>query len=877
MSLFLLWTSMNQRAEQQKTLEARQAAELETKRMEDARNVRANAAKLLGDVKVDAYQEPPLELFTLGTMKPEDKYQLLVTLSNRGAGIHRVELVERRDNGRLRYRSLAHQGGYLGYLGLDERPEERLPSNALSFEAASKEDAVTTANSDSADLKSTQPPSVESPSSTTSKPGASKLGKRIRVVPVGSPAEAAVCKDSSIKGGLAVGDILLKVDGRSIEIPFDVEQALGNRRLGTTVDVEVIRGESDSKPIVFSVVLDEQPLDVVRVEDDYPSEGVKGNELRESLLTTLAKVDNIEITPGFRAIPGLEQTLEGNWTSKAIEVENGSGIEFTLPLQSMLVQAGSKANLELVKRYKLLKTNEQQKFQYHIDVETLVRNLDDAEHTVALRQEGTNGLSLEAWWYAIKLSPDFFNPAGARDVILAGQTGGHQLISRRDIQTNALNSQAQPDRLLFGLDAPLEQRSLKYIGVDQQYFTSAFLPHADSPDSLNNISQAYAMAVADPRVIKPYKDIAMNTGFWFDTKNLALPAKGEVSQQYRLFAGPKDIDTLEHYGLSDAIYFGWKIFEFVARKLSGILHAFYWLVQNYGIAIMMLTVLVRSCMFPLSRRAAMMGQRMQEMQPELKKINELYKDDVQKRGVEMQGLYKKYKINPMASCLPLFIQLPIFIGLYRCVSVDIELRQQPLIPGIQWCSNLAGPDMLAMWPTWMPDFIAGRGTGWFGPFMNVLPIVTILLFIVQQKVLMPPATDEQTRLTQRMMMFMTIFMGVLFFKVPAGLCIYFITSSIWSLIERQLVKRYMPAPMIATTATASGATAVVAPYVEKQQRPNTSTKSPETLSELWESVKSGWTKKTSPNVSASSSVSAKNVQQNGRVTTANRNKKRKKK
>jgi YidC/Oxa1 family membrane protein insertase len=209
--------------------------------------------------------------------------------------------------------------------------------------------------------------------------------------------------------------------------------------------------------------------------------------------------------------------------------------------------------------------------------------------------------------------------------------------------------------------------------------------------------------------------------------------------------------------------------------------------------------------------------------------------------------------------------------------VDIELRQQPLIPGIQWCSNLAGPDMLAMWPTWMPDFIAGRGTGWFGPFMNVLPIVTILLFIVQQKVLMPPATDEQTRLTQRMMMFMTIFMGVLFFKVPAGLCIYFITSSVWSLIERQLVKRYMPAPVIATTATASGATPVVAPYVEKQQRPNTSTKSPETLSELWESVKSGWTKKTSPNVSASSSVSAKNVQQNGRVTTANRNKKRKKK
>jgi YidC/Oxa1 family membrane protein insertase len=871
MSLFLLWTSMNQRAEQQKVLEARQAAQLEAKRMEDARNARANAAKLLGDVKVDPYQEPPTELFTLGTMKPEDKYQLLVTLTNKGAGLQRVELVERRENGRLRYRSLAHQGGYLGYLGLDERLEETAASGVLNLEATSGDASATATNADAPESKA----NASTPNrSTLSTP---KAGKRIRVVPVGSPAEAATCKDSSVKGGLAVGDILLKVDGLAIEIPFDVERALGNRRPGTTVDVEVIRGDADSKPLVFSVVLDEQPLDVVRYEDDYPSEGVKGNDLRESLLTTLAKVDNLEITPGFRSMPGLEQTLDGNWQSKVIEVENGSGIEFTLPLQSMLVQAGSKANLELVKRYKLLKTNSVEKFQYHIDVETLVRNLDDSEHTVALRQEGTNGLSLEAWWYAIKLSPDFFNPAGARDVILAGQEGGHQLISRRDIQTNALSSQAQPDRLLFGLDAPIEQRSLKYIGVDQQYFTSAFLPHAESPDSLNNVSQAYAMAVADPRIIKPYKDIAMNTGFWFDTKNLALPAKGEVSQRYRLFAGPKDIDTLEHYGLSDALYFGWKIFEFVARRLSGILHTFYWLVQNYGIAIMMLTVLVRSCMFPLSRRAAMMGHRMQEMQPELKRINELYKDDMQKRGVEMQALYKKYKINPMASCLPLFIQLPIFIGLYRCVSVDIELRQQPLIPGIQWCSNLAGPDMLALWPTWMPDFIAGRGTGWFGPFMNVLPIVTIILFIVQQKVLMPKATDEQTRLTQQMMMFMTVFMGVLFFKVPAGLCIYFITSSIWSLVERQLVKRYMPAPLMTTTTTASGATAVVAPYVEKQQRPNTSTKSPETLTELWDSIRSAWTKKTASNGFAGSSDSAKNAQANSGNTNPNRNKKRKKK
>jgi YidC/Oxa1 family membrane protein insertase len=106
--------------------------------------------------------------------------------------------------------------------------------------------------------------------------------------------------------------------------------------------------------------------------------------------------------------------------------------------------------------------------------------------------------------------------------------------------------------------------------------------------------------------------------------------------------------------------------------------------------------------------------------------------------------------------------------------------------------------MLVDWHSWMPDFIAGRGSGWFGPYLNILPIVTITLFIIQQKVLMPKATDEQTRMAQQIMMVMTVMMGVLFFKVPAGLCIYFITSSTWSLIERFLIKKYTPQAEIKT-------------------------------------------------------------------------------
>ena len=92
----------------------------------------------------------------------------------------------------------------------------------------------------------------------------------------------------------------------------------------------------------------------------------------------------------------------------------------------------------------------------------------------------------------------------------------------------------------------------------------------------------------------------------------------------------------------------------------------------------------------------------------------------------------------------------------------------------------------------MPEFFAGRGTGWLGPYLNILPIFVVILFITQQKLFMPPATDEQTAMTQKVMTIMTLFMGLFFFRVPAGLCIYFIASSMWGIGERLLVKKTLP-------------------------------------------------------------------------------------
>ena len=257
------------------------------------------------------------------------------------------------------------------------------------------------------------------------------------------------------------------------------------------------------------------------------------------------------------------------------------------------------------------------------------------------------------------------------------------------------------------------------------------------------------------------------------------------------------------YDLSETLVYGW--FWFVSIPLLWILHFFHdYLVFNYGIAIVMLTILVRLCLFPLSRKQVASSLKMQKLQPELTAMREKYKDKPQEMMMAQQALFKRHGVNPLSGCLPIFIQMPIFIGLYKALSLDVNLYGAPLFSrGVRWCSNLAAPDMAFDWSGfwnsigWGGFNMPGQGFGamfCLGPYLNVLPVITIALFLIQQKVLMPPVIgdDEQAqqqRMMRRMMNFMMIFMGFMFFKVPSGLCIYFIVSSLWGLLERKMLPK----------------------------------------------------------------------------------------
>jgi YidC/Oxa1 family membrane protein insertase len=239
--------------------------------------------------------------------------------------------------------------------------------------------------------------------------------------------------------------------------------------------------------------------------------------------------------------------------------------------------------------------------------------------------------------------------------------------------------------------------------------------------------------------------------------------------------------------------------------LLGFLHQ-YIMPWSYGLCIVLLTVLVRGAMFPISRKAALASIRMQELAPELKKLKEKHKDDQHEFARAQMELFRKHGVNPFGSCLPLLLQLPIFMGLYYALQESIFFRLEPLpILGSYWIQNLAAPDMLVWWgESLFFSNPANQGSGgmfsaifYLGPFFNLLPVFACVLMVVQQSMMTPPPADEQQAMQQKMMKYMVIVFGLMFYKVAAGLCLYFIASSLWGLAERKLLPKRKPTPALA--------------------------------------------------------------------------------
>lgn len=680
----------------------------------------------------------PRERVTIGSADPSatNPYGLLITLDSLGASIERAEISS------VKYRDIDEKSGYLGNLSLV----------------------------------------------------ATKKGLRVGVVGAGTPAALATSEGMGEQAGLQKGDLILAADGNPLFMPLDLEQYLrAKTKPGHTLQLKVERTRDEkSQELLFTAKLTRYPVSIIRPESHSYTrkDGSSFDDPRPDPNSLRMKLDHVlgqGVTSGeeeLRAFPSLQSM---NWT---VAKQTADTVEFAADLgESAFAKIGKTGSLRVVKRYRLTPHEGDHSQRYSLSLEIEFQNTSKAVLPLSYRLDGPRGLPLEGSWYSNKLHPEMWKMAGARDVVWKLKDRNHHLVSSSTVHSEAMKARKEKKRSYdYSLLENGQPSELEYVGVDCQFFSAVIKPVSSEKQTL--VFRDASARPAEPHfeLIDPKRVKTMNNSFQLATEIVSIPAGENASHQYDLFLGPKDPETLEAYGLHELIEYGWSFAAYPAKVLRGVLHLLHAVVRNYGLAIILLTIIVRLGMLPLSLKQARSTALMQLLQPEIAKIKEKYKDNTEKLNKATWELYAKYKFNPFGGCLLVFIQLPIFIGLYRCLSVDIDLRDAALIPGLEWCSNLAGPDALFFWKPFTWAVISDEFHGYFGPYFNVLPIITSSLFIIQQKMFTPPPTDEQSEMQQKVMMFMTAFMGIMFFKVPAGLCLYFITSSIWGIAERKLLK-----------------------------------------------------------------------------------------
>jgi len=251
------------------------------------------------------------------------------------------------------------------------------------------------------------------------------------------------------------------------------------------------------------------------------------------------------------------------------------------------------------------------------------------------------------------------------------------------------------------------------------------------------------------------------------TPHVTLGAQEQVTRRFALYLGPRDLTILNTFGegLERAINFGWT--DIIAKPLLHGLRFFYGYVHNYGLAILILTVLIKILFWPLTHKSYKSMKEMQKIQPLMAKIREKYKGNKEQMNREMMQLYKTYKVNPMGGCLPMLIQIPVFLALFRILSSSIELRHAPF--GL-WILDLSAPDRLFHFPFQIPFMAPPSG----------IPVLTLLMgasMFLQQK--MSPAPGDPTQ--AKVMMFLPLIFTFVFINFPSGLVLYWLTNNILSI------------------------------------------------------------------------------------------------
>ncbi|MFT5697275.1 MAG: YidC/Oxa1 family membrane protein insertase [Desulforhopalus sp.] len=414
---------------------------------------------------------------------------------------------------------------------------------------------------------------------------------------------------------------------------------------------------------------------------------------------------------------------------------------------------------------------------YNSDVENVSLSKGQDKGQLVLTAEAGNGLTVVRTYsfnndtYLIDLSVKIINGSGA---ILQG------IPQLSQINTRFETSISPAKRFLFAgpaaymnedlsevgegdfEDGPFVlQGAIDWAGYESNYFLCAVVPTDGNGKTFTMQGTA---------------DLAQTqlTGS-LDT----LQAGMEKEYVYHIFYGPKKLKMLKEigYNLERSINFGW--FDVIAKPALWLLNTFYGVFHNYGIAIILVTVLFKAAFWPISQKGMKSMKNMQKLQPKMAKLKEKYKGDPTKMNQEVMSLYKTYKVNPLGGCLPMVLQIPVFFALYKVLLLSIELRHAPFM---LWITDLSAPDRLYI--------------GFDLPYLGGLPVLTLLMgasMFFQQK--LTPTTADPTQ--AKIMMFLPVVFTFMFLNFASGLVLYWFINNLLSILQQVIINRDKKKPAAA--------------------------------------------------------------------------------
>ena len=311
-----------------------------------------------------------------------------------------------------------------------------------------------------------------------------------------------------------------------------------------------------------------------------------------------------------------------------------------------------------------------------------------------------------------------------------------------------------------------------WFGITDKYWLSALIP---TDDAFKTTYSYYQKGGIDRYQVD------------YVSQAQAIENAATATYNVRLFAGAKEIDALDRYATGDAEHKPVPLFDravdfgmlyFLTKPLFLLLNFFYKLVGNFGVAIMLLTIVVKLCMFPLANKSFKSISQMRKLQPEMTKLKEKHGDDRINFQKELMAFYRQEKVNPAAGCLPIIIQMPVFFALYKVLFVTIEMRHAPFFG---WLKDLSAQDpsnlftAFGLMPWHMPSWL----------HLGILPILMCVTMVIQMRQQPQPADPVQAKVIK----FMPFFFLFMFASFPAGLVLYWTWSNFLSILQQAFISK----------------------------------------------------------------------------------------